>query len=322
MIFHCKAKSISRAAGRSATAAAAYRSGESIADERTGEIHDYRKKQGILHKEIVFPEGTHEVGRAAVWNMAEKAERRKDSKVAREWELGLPDELPRGERVALVRDFAKALTERYGVIVDVCIHAPGKAGDQRNHHAHLLTTTRKYTADGLKEKTEILDSPKTSGKEVDAIRAIWERLCNAVFQRIGCPIRADRRTLVAQGVDRAPTRHLGPAASAMERRGIRTSRGDENRHARRKKENTTELVRLKNMDSGVQAAKARLTAKREERQTQRNEIERQKEEQERKHQEELAEKARFERGKHNTVQGDREKERSNGDRRERGRSLW
>ena len=119
--------------------------------------------------------------------LAEQAERRKDSKVAREWELALPDELPHGERVALARDFAKALVERYGVIVDVCIHAPGKGGDQRNHHAHLLTTTRKYTPEGLKEKTEILDSPKTSGKEVDAVRAIWERLCNDMFQHAGIP---------------------------------------------------------------------------------------------------------------------------------------
>jgi hypothetical protein len=329
MIFHCKAKSISRAAGRSATAAAAYRSGEAITDERTGEVHDYTKKQGILHKELVFPEGTKEMGRAAVWNMAEKAERRKDSKVAREWELGLPDELPHGERVALARGFAEALAKRYGVIVDVCIHAPGKAGDKRNHHAHLLTTTRKYTPDGLKEKTEILDSPKTSGKEVDVIRAIWERLCNDAFQRIGSEVRADRRTLKAQGIDRIPTRHLGAVASAMERRGVRTFRGDDNRRAKQQTEDKAELANLRKTDGGIHAAKARLAAKLKERAEQRDAEKRRQDEErkqretlERKRQDELAEKARLEREKQRQTHGGRERERPHDDRRERGRSLW
>ncbi len=328
MIFHCKAKSVSRAAGRSATGAAAYRAGESIADKRTGEVHDYTKKQGILHKELIFPEGTEAMGRAAVWNMAEQAERRKDSKVAREWELALPDELPHGERVALARDFAKALVERYGVIVDVCIHAPGKGGDQRNHHAHLLTTTRKYTAEGLKEKTEILDSPKTSGKEVDAIRAIWERLCNDMFLYAGIAVRVDRRTLEAQGIDRAPTRHLGAAASALERRGVRTFQGDENRRAKRQTEEKTELAQLKKMDGGIQAAKDRLAAKRVEREARRNaEKQRQEAEKrqweglERTRRDELIEKARLEREKQRKTYGGRERERPHDDRRERGRSL-
>jgi hypothetical protein len=92
-IFHCSAKSISRATGRSATAAAAYRAGERITDDRTGEVHDYRRKKGVLHAQIFVPSGVRVPSRSALWNMAEAAENRKDAKVAREWEIALPSEL-------------------------------------------------------------------------------------------------------------------------------------------------------------------------------------------------------------------------------------
>ncbi len=102
-IFHCQAKAISRSAGRSATAAAAYRSGERIIDERTGEVHDYRKKKGVIHKQIFVPKGCRGITRTALWNLAEVAENRKDAKVAREWEVALPAELNSYER----RDVAR-----------------------------------------------------------------------------------------------------------------------------------------------------------------------------------------------------------------------
>ena len=266
MIFHCQAKAISRANGRSATAAAAYRAGERIVDDRTGEIHDYRRKRGVLHKELVFPEGAEPVSRTALWNMAESAEKRKDAKVAREWELALPAEMRPRERVALARDFAKALAERYGVVADMCIHAPGKKGDDRNHHAHLLTTTRNYGPKGFGEKIRILDSPKTSGKEVDAIRGIWERLSNAALSLVGIKERVDRRTLKAQGINREPTHHLGPTASAMERRGVRTFRGDVNRRSPESEfvGIEKELAELKQLEGGIEGARERFAIRKTE----------------------------------------------------------
>jgi hypothetical protein len=231
-IFHCQAKSISRATGRSATAAAAYRAGERITDERTGEIHDYRKKKGVIHKQIFVPKGCRGITRSDLWNLAEHAENRKDAKVAREWEVALPAELNAYGRRDVARDFALALVERYGVAVDICIHAPGKKGDDRNHHVHILTTTRVLTPNGFGEKTRVLDSPRTSGKEVTAVRELWARICNHALARNGLDKHIDSRSLKAQGIDREPTRHLGPTASAMERRGIKTFRGDENRRRR------------------------------------------------------------------------------------------
>ena len=125
-IFHRQAKAISRATGRSATAAAAYRAGERIIDERTGEVHDYTKKRGIIHKQIFLPIGCQRMTRTALWNLAEAAENRKDAKVAREWEVSLPAELTAFQRREVAREFALALMKRYGVAVDMCIHAPGK----------------------------------------------------------------------------------------------------------------------------------------------------------------------------------------------------
>ena len=127
-IFHCQAKAISRAAGRSAIAAAAYRAGERIIDERTGDVHDYRRKKGIRHTQIFVPPGVRIPSRSALWNMAETTEKRKDAKVAREWEVALPAELNSLDRWHLAQHFARAIVERYGVAVDMCVHAPGKKG--------------------------------------------------------------------------------------------------------------------------------------------------------------------------------------------------
>lgn len=218
-IFHCQAKAISRAAGRTATAAAAYRAGEKIIDERTGEIHDYSRKDGVEYSEIFFPIGVN-LSRSEIWNAAEFAEKRKDAKVAREWEIALPDELSENQQKELAREFGKALVERYGVAADVCIHRPGKEGDQRNHHAHILTTTRIVQADRtLGEKTRVLDSPKTSGQEVDAVRQLWANMANNALERAGRSERIDPRTLEDQGIDRLSTQHMGPTATAIERRG-------------------------------------------------------------------------------------------------------
>lgn len=226
--YHCSVKSVSRSQGRSATAAAAYRAGAEIADERTGEVHDYTRKQGVIHAEIVAPEGVS-VDRESLWNQAEAAEKRKDAKVAREWELALPHELDRKEQIALAKEFAGKLVERYGVAVDVCIHEPHREGDQRNTHAHLLTTTRQITPEGLTAKTRELDSPKTSGAELDAMRGAWADCCNRAYERAGLNIRTDHRTLKAQGIDREATTHLGPTATQMERRGAESDRGNINR---------------------------------------------------------------------------------------------
>ncbi|WP_024894644.1 MobA/MobL family protein, partial [Acidithiobacillus thiooxidans] len=127
-IYHANTKPIARRAGRSAVAAAAYRSGTELVDARTGLIHDYTRKGGVVWTEILTPDGSA-VERNQLWNAAELAEKRKDARTAREWIVALPSELSAEQRTALARDFAQALVVRYGVAVDFAIHAPDREGD-------------------------------------------------------------------------------------------------------------------------------------------------------------------------------------------------
>ena len=219
-IFHLSVKTVSRSAGRSATAAAAYRAGVEITDQRTGEVHDYTRKQGVLSTTLVLPKDAPEWAsdRGELWNAAEQSENRKNSTVAREFEIALPDELNTEQRERLALSLAREVVDRHQCAADVAIHAPGSEGDQRNHHAHILLTTRRLGPDGLTAKTRELDDLKLGPKEVDRWRARFADLTNQHLKEAGLNIRVDHRSLAAQGIDREPTKHLGPTATAIERR--------------------------------------------------------------------------------------------------------
>ena len=219
--YHLSVKTVSRSDGRSATAAAAYRSGVQIVDERTGEVHDYRRKSGVVSATLFLPEYAPEwfSASAVLWNAAEASETRKNSTVAREFEVALPDELSPAQRQELAHAFATELVKHHGFAADVAIHAPGKEGDQRNHHAHILCTTRRIGLNGFGDKTRELDDRASGAAEVTRWREVWADLTNSALERAGHSARVDHRTLKAQGIDREPTIHLGPAATAIERRG-------------------------------------------------------------------------------------------------------
>lgn len=135
-------KTIKRSAGRSATAAAAYRVGERVECQREGRIHDYTRKRGIEETFILTPKDAPDwaTDRSRLWNEVEASETRRNSVTAREWELAPPSEISAEDRSQITRDFAQELVGSYGVAVDVAIHAPHREGDQRNHHAHVLTS--------------------------------------------------------------------------------------------------------------------------------------------------------------------------------------
>lgn len=232
--YHLSVKTIKRSAGRSATAAAAYRSASVIACDREGRMHDYTAKRGVEACFILAPENAPAWAqdRAALWNAAEARETRSNSVTAREWELALPSELSDAARIEITRAFAQQLVERYGVAADVAIHAPHREGDQRNHHAHILTTTRVLSAEGLTDKTRILDAASTGGPEIEVLRGVWAELQNHALELVGQEERVDHRSLEAQRqealslgdvlkaeeLDREPELKLGPAANAIERR--------------------------------------------------------------------------------------------------------
>lgn len=220
-IYHLSVKAISRSAGRSATAAAAYRAGCKIADERTGEIHDYTRKGGVESADIVLPDNAPAwaADRTKLWNAAELAETRKNSCVAREFEVALPHELPAEERRKLAVDFARDMANREGCAVDVAIHKPSNEHDNLNHHAHILRTTRKVEAEGLGEKLDTEKAGRARAADLEAVRARWAEMTNEALQRNGIAARVDHRSLAAQGIEREPTQHRGVAVDGMQRRG-------------------------------------------------------------------------------------------------------
>ncbi len=235
--YHLVVKTVKRSAGRSATAAAAYRAGEVIACEREGRVHDYARKSGVEDSFIVAPEEAPDWARdrAALWNAAEAAETLSNAVVAREWELALPAEIGAAARRDIAETFARHLVERYGVAADVAIHAPHREGDDRNHHAHVLTTTREIGAEGLGKKTRVLDAARTGGPEVTVMRELWAGSQNEALERAGQAERVDHRSLErqrdsaaalgdrgrAEELDRAPEVKLGPVINAIERRAER-----------------------------------------------------------------------------------------------------
>jgi ATP-dependent exoDNAse (exonuclease V) alpha subunit len=238
-IYHLSVKPVSRGAGRSATAAAAYRAAERIEDHTTGQVFDYTRKCGVEHSEIVLPveAATRDINwardRQQLWNAAEVAEKRKDARVAREYEVALPDELTKAQRLELTREFSLEIANRFGCAVDFAVHKPHREGDQRNFHAHILTTTRRIEATGLGAKTSIewadTDRAKQglgpAKEEVTAIRERWAVLSNDKLQALGHESRVDHRSLDAQGEQRIPGQHLGPSVTAIERRGERSEVG-------------------------------------------------------------------------------------------------
>jgi ATP-dependent exoDNAse (exonuclease V) alpha subunit len=207
-------------------AAAAYRLGDSFHEMEVDQTHDYRRRGGVEATLNFAPADAPSwaLDPEQLWNAANAAEKRKNSTLAREVELALPAAVSSQARVGIVRDFSAALVERYGVAVSVGIHGPSRAGDQRNHHAHILFTTRRMDADGLGAKTRVLDDRKTGPQEVHYLRALACDLINAALADAGSDERVDHRSFAARGIDKEPTTHLGPAGKALERREERSDR--------------------------------------------------------------------------------------------------
>jgi hypothetical protein len=235
-MFYMQISSVARSAGRRATAAAAYRAGERIRDERSGELINHSRRRDVLHTEIVLP--THIKGlpvawarsREKLWNTAEHAEKRYNARVAREYQLGLPAELEAGQRIRLARAFAAHVADRYKVAVDLAVHEPRPGGDPRNFHAHLLTTTREITPAGLGAKAGIDMAPLERRRralpdhrhEYFSLRERWATLVNEALREANLTVRVDHRSLAAQGIDREPVPRIPLMQLKMEQRGLRS----------------------------------------------------------------------------------------------------
>ncbi|WP_282029964.1 MobQ family relaxase [Paracoccus marcusii] len=217
-IYHLRATMISRSAGRSATAAAAYRSAERIEDHRTGLVFDYRARGGVDHVETLAPADAPAwvQDRAALWNAVELAETRKNSQVAREIRVALPHELDHAQRVELVRAFCQREFVERGMVADIALHAPGREGDERNHHAHILLTTREIGPEGFTTKNRDWNAKEL----LEGWREAWAQDTNRALERCGTHERVDHRTLEAQRVE-AQERALEARARGDEAEALR-----------------------------------------------------------------------------------------------------
>lgn len=257
---------MSRSTGRSATAAAAYRSGQAIKDERTGQVFDYSKRNGVLLAEVVMPDG-QPVERETLWNAAEAAEKRCNSVVAREIVVALPHELRRDQQETLVKDYAQGLSERTGWAVDVAIHAPGREGDIRNTHAHLLCSTRTVERDAsglpvMGSKTREWDQRATGSELIRAERSQWERCVNVSLEKAYRVERVDCRSHAEKGTGLEPQIHLGVAVMSMERKGLETERGNQHREIAAHNAQVVDLEKARAEREAVQAWGQRLDAMR------------------------------------------------------------
>ena len=253
-IYHCSIKIVSRGKGKSAVAAAAYRSGETLTNNYDGVTHDFTRKGGIVHTEILLPPHAPPdfADRSALWNSVEKIEKAKNSQLAREIEIALPVELDREKQIQLVREYVKENFVSVGMCADFAIHDK----QDGNPHAHIMLTMRPLEQSGewgAKSKKEYLldkggqriklKNGTFKSRKVDTVdwnsqekaevwRQAWADTANRYLAAQDRPERIDHRSYKRQGIEQIPTVHMGVAATQMERRGIVTDKGNQNREIR------------------------------------------------------------------------------------------
>ena len=254
-IYHLSIKIISRGKGKSAVAAASYRSGEKIKNEYDGIVHDFTRKGGIAHTEILLPQNAPQEfsDRGTLWNSVEKIEKSKNSQLAREIEIALPKELNREKQIELVREYVKENFVKVGMCADIALHDKNDG----NPHAHILLTMRPLNEDktwGAKSKKEyILDENGEKVKlkngnyktrkintvdwneqdKAEEWRKTWADITNKYLEENSIQEKVDHRSYQRQGIEEIPTIHLGVSASQMEKKGIATDRGNINREIRK-----------------------------------------------------------------------------------------
>jgi hypothetical protein len=216
-IYHFSAQTIGRAAGSSATGAAAYRAGECLIDERTGVKHDFTRKSGVMYSEILAPSDAPSwtQNRSDLWNRVEKMEKRKDSQLAREINIALPAELDETQRLELIREYVNQNFVRCGMVVDLCLHAPSRTENNRNFHAHIMLTMRRLEGDGFGPKERSWNAVEL----LESWRKKWADAANSALEKAGFEDRIDHRSHADRGIEEMPGQHHGPAVSGLLSRG-------------------------------------------------------------------------------------------------------
>ena len=255
-LYHFHVTQISRGAGQSSVAAAAYRAGEKLSDNYYGMEHDYTKKGGVVMSEILLPAHAPErfSDRQTLWNEVEQIEKNKKAQLAYSFDFALQNELSMDENIRIAREFIEENLVTRGMICDMAVHDPGRdPGDVQNPHVHVMVPMRPLNEDGSwgnkQHREYILDDEGNrikgpDGKYIfnavkntdwgepetlDFWRAKWAEKVNEAFEKNGISEKIDNRSYLDRGIDLLPQVHEGPVVRAMEKKGIRTDMGDWNR---------------------------------------------------------------------------------------------
>lgn len=280
--MHFHLKKVKRSSGRSSVAAAAYRSASRLVDERTGEIHDYTRKQGVEHTRIYTPDNAPEWAndRAKLWNAVEVAERKSNSQVANEFVLAFPSEFNEMQRRECGDKVARELMDRYNCAVDIAYHVPDEKGLKEkvyadgtiqaeaveqakahpNYHAHIMFTTRSFDnsretgfertkyRDLSQDKIKVDGKNTTKGSvEVSELREFAAKHINIISERENIDIKTEHLSFKERGIDKEPTKKIGLHASQMEDKGQESKRGDLNREIKASNDNLADIERERNV---------------------------------------------------------------------------
>ena len=227
-IYHFSVKAISRSDGRSVVACAAYRSGEKLVCNYYGKEQDYTRKTGVEHTQIYAPENTRTelLNRQTLWNVVEKVENRKDSNLAREFEIAFPQELNAEQRKEMLNELCLELVKKHGVIVDAAIHAPhaSSGSEERNYHAHIMFTGRQIdlgTGNFAKKRNRDFNK-ENSSETVSWWREEFASIANKHLEQAGYAATLDHRSYADQENGLEATTHEGPKATQLRRLGVTT----------------------------------------------------------------------------------------------------
>lgn len=262
-IFHLAVKVFSRAKGHSAVAAASYRAGVNMLDERDGVLHKYADRKGVVRDAslLVMPKCAPAWDRLRLWNEVEKSETRKNSSISREVEVSLPCELTGPQGVELAHDFTRWLVDKYSFAAEVNVHEPTSWGkDSRNRHAHIQTSMRELTAEGFGGKIRVLDAAKTGAPEVTIWREEWARRVNQALKNHGHEGRIDHRSNAAQGLDALPTVHVGHGPRAPEREALNVEITEWNGAAKVLRDKRTSILAVGAFEKQLTETRDALTA--------------------------------------------------------------
>ena len=238
---------ISRLRGESVAKTAAYILRKNIADSYLGMTHYYAYEKDLLYSEILIPNNAPKdfLDLTMLLAAIDHAEKRYDARTGRVVRLSLPNDkdFSDTERIELARSFVKETFVSQGMCAIMAIHEGRKENPAKNNpHAHVLLTDRQVDSNGFCSKK---DRSWNTVEQLRKWRAAWAEAQNKAFIEKGLEVRVDHESLEVQGIDREPTRPLGRAATALERKGVQTEVGNRNREIVARLKEKEEEARLR-----------------------------------------------------------------------------